>query len=244
MCLVLIALDANPDYPLVVAANRDESHQRSAQGLHWWSDRPEIAGGRDALAGGTWMAVRTDGRFAAVLNDARVVRPAGARSRGELVPEFLAAADPASAIEAIHAHAGAYSGFHFVGVDGGRGWCISSAPGEPQVLAPGVHGVDNDGLDSGGARLAYARDRFEFLLARGPTMQSLLALLADDADPGPGGGDRRPVFVRGDEFGTRCSTVLRLDADSHAELIERRFDAAGRCHDERRLEWALALAAG
>lgn len=244
MCLVLIALDAHPDYPLVVAANRDESHHRPAQGVHWWSDRPDLAGGRDALAGGTWMAVRADGRCGAVLNDARVARPAGAPSRGELVPEFLSAADPAAVIESIHARAGAYAGFHFVGVDGPQAWYIRPALPEPHVLTPGVHGLDNDGLDSGSPRLEYARVRFEELLRRGSATQSLLALLADGTDPGPGSGDRRPVFVRGDDFGTRCSTVLRIDVDGHAELVERRFDADGQCHDERRLEWALALAAG
>jgi uncharacterized protein with NRDE domain len=244
MCLVLIALDAHPDYRLIVAANRDESHQRPAQGLHWWSDRPDVAGGRDVLGGGTWMAARADGRCAAVLNDARVSPPPGAPSRGNLVPEFLDAADPGAAIEAIQARAGAYAGFHFVGVDGGRGWCVSRTPAEPRSLEPGLHGLDNDGLDSGGARLAHAQDRFASLLRHGPAAQSLLGLLADDSDPGPGGGDRRPVFVLGDEFGTRCSTVLRIDSEGHAELVERRFDAAGQCHDERRLEWALALAAG
>lgn len=244
MCLVLIALDAHPDYPLVVAANRDESHHRPAQGLHWWSDRPGVAGGRDALAGGTWMAVRADGRFGAVLNDARVPRPAGAASRGELVPEFLDAADAADAVESMHARAAAYAGFHFVAVDGGHGWCVSQALAEPRVLARGIHGLDNDGLDAASPRLEHARARFDEVLARGPATQSLLALLADGADPGPGSGDRRPVFVRGDDFGTRCSTVLRLDVDGHAELVERRFDAAGQCHDQRRLEWALAPAAG
>jgi uncharacterized protein with NRDE domain len=244
MCLVLIALDAHPDYPLIVAANRDESHQRPAQGLHWWSDRPDVAGGRDALAGGTWMAVRADGRCAAVLNDARIAAPPGAPSRGSLVPDFLGVADPRDTIEAIHARAGTYAGFHFLGVDGGRGWCVSQSLAEPRALEPGVHGVDNDGLDSGGARLEHARSRFASLLRHGPATQSLLGLLADDSEPGPGGGDRRPVFVRGDDFGTRCSTVFRIDIDGHAELVERRFDAAGQCHDERRLEWALALAAG
>ncbi len=244
MCLVLIALETQPDFPLIVAANRDESHHRSAQGLHWWSDRPDVAGGRDILAGGTWMAARTDGRCAAVLNDARISRPAGAPSRGELVPEFLGAADPAAAIAGIHARAAAYAGFHFVAVDGAWAWYIRPGLAEPHVLTPGVHGLDNDGLDSGGARLDHARARFEALLQRGPAVQSLLGLLADDTDPGPGSGDRRPVFVRGDDFGTRCSTVLRIDTEGRAELVERRFDATGQCHDERRLEWALALAAG
>ncbi len=244
MCLVLLALDAHPDFPMVVAANRDERHDRPAQALHWWSDRPDTAGGRDLDAGGTWMAVRADGRFAALLNDPRTGASAVAPSRGELVPAFLAAGDAAGAIAHIHARAGDYAGFHFLGGEPGRTWVAGRASKGPTALAAGIHGLDNDGLDSGGARLERARAGFREIVERGPAIAALLRLLGDDADPGPGPGDTRPVFIRGAQFGTRCSTVLLVDADGGAQLVERRFDARGTCQEERRLEWAFAVAAG
>lgn len=247
MCLVLLALDPTPGARVVLAANRDEHHDRAARELHWWPDRDGIAAGRDLLAGGTWLAVRRDGRFATVLNDARIAAPgAAAPSRGGLPPRFLDAGDPAAAASAIQDDAAAYAGFHFVGGDAtGRAWYCASDAGAPVALAPGIHGADNAGLDADDPRLRRARAGFERALAGDGAADpgALLAVLADDTDPGPGAGDSRPVFVRGADFGTRCSTVLCIAADGGIELVERRFDAAGAPAGETRLAWRHDAAA-
>ena len=54
MCLIAFALGQHPDYPLVVAANRDEFHQRPTAAMDWWPE-PNILAGRDLQAGGTWL---------------------------------------------------------------------------------------------------------------------------------------------------------------------------------------------
>ncbi|HEL3240997.1 TPA: NRDE family protein, partial [Stenotrophomonas maltophilia] len=36
-----------------------------------------------------------------------------------------------------------------------------------------------------------------------------------------------PAFIRGDDYGTRASTVLLIDADGHGEIHERRFGPQG-----------------
>ncbi|MEX1082244.1 MAG: NRDE family protein [Halofilum sp. (in: g-proteobacteria)] len=244
MCLVLLALDAHPDYPLIVAANRDERHGRPAQALHWWSEQPGIAGGRDLEAGGTWMAVRSDARFAALLNDPRFDAPPDAPSRGELVPAFLAAEDAAGTVARVHAHVGDYAGFHFLGGGPSEVWVAGRSADEPTALSAGVHGLDNHGLDSGGARLERALAGFRGSLERRVGVAALFRMLGDDEQPGPGPGDARPVFITGETYGTRGSTVLLVDSDGVVQLTERRFDASGACQEERRLEWASALATG
>ena len=65
MCLILLAWKAHPDYPLVVAANRDEFYARPAKPLHWWDDGQVLAG-KDLQAGGTWLGVGRTGRLAAL----------------------------------------------------------------------------------------------------------------------------------------------------------------------------------
>ena len=55
MCLIAFALAADPRYPLILVGNRDEFHDRPAQTRQWWNDAPDIAGGRDLQAGGTWQ---------------------------------------------------------------------------------------------------------------------------------------------------------------------------------------------
>ena len=68
MCLIVLAVGQHPDYPLVLAANRDEFHARPTAGAGWWEDRPDILGGRDLQAGGTWLALSRSGRLATVTN--------------------------------------------------------------------------------------------------------------------------------------------------------------------------------
>ena len=83
MCLVLVAWQQDDALPLIVAGNRDEFHARLTEPLHWWSDKPQILAGRDLEAGGTWLAVGRNGRFATVTNFRDADHPqARFRSRG------------------------------------------------------------------------------------------------------------------------------------------------------------------
>ena len=95
MCTIAILIDVVAGAPLVLAANRDELYARPARPPELLVGDPPIAGGVDALSGGTWLAVRGDGRFAAVTNQrALATAPPGLRSRGHAVRELAAAADP------------------------------------------------------------------------------------------------------------------------------------------------------
>ncbi len=244
MCLALLALEQVPGRPLILLANRDEWHQRPAEPLHWWPDRPDIAGGRDAVAGGSWLAVHRDGRFATVLNDARIPAPAGAPSRGGLVTACLESADQAAWLDALHARRDAYAGFHLLVGRPGCGWYCGSRSERPRPLTAGLHAVGNAGPDPGDPRLCRARSRLEAALAGDIDPEALLDVLADTAAPGPGAGDTRPVFVTGDEFGTRCSTLFMVADDGCAVLHERRFDAKGQGSGDTRRHWRITAIPG
>lgn len=237
MCLVLVAVDPLADVPIVVAANRDERHERPADALDWWSDRRGILAGRDRVAGGTWFGIGADGRFAALLNDHRVPPPARAPSRGELVPAFLETGRPGVWVHELVAERERYAGFHLlVGSVTGLQYC-ASATGEPIPLAPGLHTVDNSGVDVEDPRSAWARTRIGPMLDGANEPDAILERLGDCSFPGSGNGDQRPVFIRDPVFGTRCSTVLRIDASGHVTCRERRFDAAGAITGESTASW-------
>ena len=68
MCVLVVALREHADYDLVVAANRDEFHDRPTAHAAPWTDQPTLLAGRDLEAGGTWLGVDQHGRFAAVTN--------------------------------------------------------------------------------------------------------------------------------------------------------------------------------
>ena len=91
MCSVIILYRPGHDWPMLLAANRDEMHERPwvAPGRHW-PDRPEIVAGQDLLAGGSWLGINDFGVVAGILNRRDTLGPqAGKRSRGELVLDAL-----------------------------------------------------------------------------------------------------------------------------------------------------------
>ena len=99
MCLLVLAWQAHPRYRLVVAANRDEYHERAAAALAKWPPPAALIAGRDLRAQGTWLGVDRERRFGVVTNFRELQPPRlGAPSRGELIPRYLNA--PALAVSA------------------------------------------------------------------------------------------------------------------------------------------------
>lgn len=99
MCTVILLSRPGEAWPVLIAANRDERLDRDwdPPGA-WWPDHPDVVGGRDRSAGGSWMAVSRAGVLAAVLNRPGSLGPApGKRSRGELPLLALAGAPSAAA---------------------------------------------------------------------------------------------------------------------------------------------------
>jgi uncharacterized protein with NRDE domain len=242
MCLLVVAWFAHPRYRLLVAGNRDEFHDRSAAPLGWWTDMPGVLAGRDLQAGGTWLGVSRGGRFGVVTN----VRGAGAAgaaaaapSRGRLVPDYLAGdAAPGDFVARLSGAAAAYAGFNLLVADASTLHYASNAAGAPlRALAPGIHALGNDALDTPRPRLTRTRARFETLV-RAPEADSD-AFFAMLADAEPAGGEPatdlpEPLaralsapFVRHERYGTRCSTLLRIGHDGRIEIHERRWDATG-----------------
>ena len=253
MCLVVVALAAHPRYSLVIAANRDEHHARAALPAHW-GDRPPYAGvlaGRDLEAGGTWMGVRGDGRWALVTN-VREGRggDTAAPSRGELVPDVLNAT-PASALAALERKAANYNGFNLLVGDADSATWVSNRAAGAQSLARGIHGLSNARLDTPWPKLTRTRAAMHAWAARGDDdLAPLFAALADrtraaDADLPSTGVSLEwerllsAPFIVGDGYGTRCSTVLAVGRDGSARFVERSFDARGEATGEVAFDFAV-----
>jgi uncharacterized protein with NRDE domain len=235
MCLVLVAWRRHPDYPLVVAANRDEWRNRPSVPLHRWDDG--LMAGRDALAGGTWMAVRPDGAFAATTNYREPAREPGERSRGELPLRVLRAPTVADGVRAAAADGGSYGGFHVLAADREELWHLSNRGEAPTRLPPGFHGVSNGPRRTAWPKVRTGLAALEAVLARRePDVDALFALLADrtvppDAelpDTGVGLAWERTLgsrLIDAGPYGTRVSTVLLVGAE--VRLFERSWDAGG-----------------
>jgi uncharacterized protein with NRDE domain len=239
MCTLLFAWQVDAGAPLVVAANRDEFHARPTAPAQRWADAPVFAG-RDLLAGGTWLGVAPGGRFAALTNvrEPLVPAPLDARSRGELVAGFLRGAmPPADYLAGLDPDA--YPGFNLVVADARALWYLSNRAGPARALDPGVYGISNAGLDTPWPKVVRGRERLTALVAAGAAdTGALLGLLADRApaadaelpDTGVGSALERmlsPLCIVGPDYGTRCSTALRILRDGTVEFHERSLGPPG-----------------
>ena len=237
MCLIVVGWRVDPDFPLVVAANRDEFHARPTAVATFWADAPEVIAGRDLEAGGTWLGITRGGRFAAVTNVREPGAAKGLHSRGRLTQAFLegrqSAADHVGLIKM-----GDYSGFNLLVGDGQSLWYCSNRGTKPLELAPGVYGLSNHLLDSPWPKLLTARQRFSQALTHLPDREPLFGILADDEivpdselpDSGiPLDWERRlsAIFVRAEGYGTRASTVVVQAADGSINFEERSFGPGG-----------------
>ncbi len=242
MCLALIATQVRDDMPLVVAANRDEFYARPAAPAAFWLDAPGLLAGRDLSAGGTWLGVTRDGRFALLTNhrDPRAHRD-GAPSRGALVTEFLRGKGNAGDfLRMKEKEAAAYNGFHLVVGDVREILYFTNTDGRLRPLAPGVHGISNGPVDEPWPKVTQSTARLARLLESPspPAPEALLDLLSDrERSPDtelPSTGiplewERAlsSVFVVHGGYGTRCSTALLVSKEGLVRFVERSFDPAG-----------------
>ena len=251
MCLIALAWKAHPEFPLVVAANRDEWRARPTAPADWWESRPDLLAGRDLEAGGTWMGVTRGGRFCAVTNFRDPSDKRGtARSRGELVADFLSGqASPAAYCERLAARARDYNGFNLLAGAGDSLVYFGSREGEAREVDPGIHALSNHLLDEPWPKVRRAREAMRLALPDGD--EPLFARLSDPTPgrdeelPDTGVGlewERRlsPALITGEDYGTRASTVLRIAAGGEVRFEERTRNATGTVTDSRLFSFAIA----
>ncbi|MDP9084492.1 MAG: NRDE family protein, partial [Pseudomonadota bacterium] len=166
MCLVMVAWRAHPLYPCLIAANRDEFHARPAAPAQWWPDQPQILGGRDLTAGGTWLGITRGGRFAALTNYRGLdQRRADAPSRGMLVRSLLESTETTGeCLERLRGVNAAYNGFNVIFCDGQRLGIHESVRGAGRELGPGIYGLSNHLLDTPWPKVRNLKSRLEAAL--------------------------------------------------------------------------------
>lgn len=229
MCVAAVAWRAHPDWPLVVAGNRDEFHARASAPLAHWQDGSGVIAGRDLVGHGSWLGVTEAGRFVLVTNY-RVPEGAqpGRPSRGVLVADLLQNRMP-EPVETMNP-------FNLIEVAGGEARFLTNYPGtESRVLTPGIHGLSNGGFDLPWPKTrAVERAVADWLNAGeaglSPLLDALRVEWPDRRTARPEDGPEpcfAPVFIRDFIYGTRCSTVLALSHTGHGRIVERSFAPDG-----------------
>jgi uncharacterized protein with NRDE domain len=244
MCLVALAWRATPAYPLLLAANRDERHDRPTLAAHWWSDLPDVLGGRDLRANGSWLAVDRRGRLAAVTNFRDPTAQPARLSRGALVAAFLSQPGPPAEFAAgIEPLAHDYGPFNLL-LLGGDELRYASNRAPPASFAPGVRVLSNAALEDDWPKTRSARAALQTALTVESPETALFELLARRSNVPPPEGYRSAHFIEGPLYGTRSSTVITIDAGGRLNFVERTFDAETRLTGEVRESFLLPRSRG
>ncbi|MCH8499734.1 MAG: NRDE family protein [Marinobacter sp.] len=252
MCLILFALDQHPHFPLVVAANRDEFFARPTAPMHWWPDRPVLAG-KDLASGGTWLALASNGEVSAVTNVRQGGQDTSQRSRGELPLTALQGA--AGWRQQLLTNRDTYAGFNLIHLDTHQGWHLSNRDAHPgRHIHRGYYGVSNHLLQSPWPKLVRLRQQLRDLLAvtartgAAALHQQLLLALQDQTpapdhllpDTGVGLTMERWLsspFVLGAHYGTRASTVITVAHSGEITVTEQTWHPEGVAGQLQQFQW-------
>lgn len=258
MCLILFAWQSHPEYPLVVAANRDEFYARKTRPAAWWGQAVSLLAGRDEEAGGTWFGINRHGRFAMLTNvRAPAERNPHAPTRGSLVMAALQSDEPPPQWFAKQQpRANNFNGYNliigdvapFLSHGAAVTYGSNRLPDAPRMLTPGIYGLSNGFLDTPWPKVTKSVSRFATQIASRINTDAFFALMADrrlapDSElPSTGvplDWERAlsAVQIRAQSYGTRTTTVLTVRGDGLATFVERSFDTqrpelfADRCYE-------------
>jgi uncharacterized protein with NRDE domain len=263
MCLILIAWQTHSEFPLIVAANRDEFYARRTRPASWWGQAVSLLAGRDEEAGGTWLGINRRGRFAVVTNvRAPNERNPHATSRGLLVLSALQTSQSMREwFDECVSRAHSFNGFNLVVAEpvpvASRGpgsdmvYLSNRLDDGPRRLQPGIYGLSNAFLDTPWPKVTRAVTAFSCQIAQRVSTENLLRLMADREVAGelelPSTGVPRDweralsaIQIRANGYGTRATTILTVRRDGLVGFVERSFDAADPdVYSDRRYEFMI-----
>jgi len=249
MCLIVFNFTPDQSRHLLLAANRDEFHQRPTRPMFWWNWPDGPLAGRDELAGGTWLALDRSGRWAAVTNFRDAQATAGARSRGLLPLGFLRGdRSPEDYVWRVWRERGEFAPFNLLVGNRLELWYVSRH-GRPSAVEPGRHALSNGELDESWPKSRRAVRALEAFAgnASGSAVHGLLDLMDDRTvasdgelpDTGVGLEVERFLsspFIVGEDYGTRCTSVVSIGTE--LLVAERRYRADGRAEGELVYCWS------
>ena len=246
MCILFIANDQHPNYPLIIAANRDEFYNRPTKASGYWGDS-NILAGKDLEAGGTWMGITKSGHIAALTNyrDPKNNQD-DAPSRGALVSEYLLKPTP-NYSEYLYMNGRKYNGFNLLYGH----WQSLSVFGNTTLtseeIKQGFYGLSNADLNTPWPKLTTGiRQIADYCTSQDDIItDDLLDVLSDNTrapdDKLPNTGipfewekALSSIFINLEGYGTRSSTVLLIDKEQQVTWHERCFNAQAQTNAEHK----------
>lgn len=243
MCIAYLAIQAHPNWPLFIAANRDEFHARPTTAAAPWPDFPDLLAGIDNLAHGTWLGVTRQGRFALLTNYRDMAHEPKAASRGDLVASFLkGCAAPQDYAEQATREGKRYNGFNLIVGDTGQTYYAGNRHDTPGAvkLDAGRYVLSNHLLNTAWPKTQRLRTRLDEypLDTLTQTLNPIFEILKDQTPANDNALPRTGLslererllsspFIISPEYGTRCSTVIALHKSGRGFFSEITYDPQG-----------------
>lgn len=233
MCILAFAKNVHPDYPLILIGNRDEFYRRPTAEASWWENG--VLAGRDLEAGGTWLGMHSNGRFATLTNyrDIQGIK-SSVRSRGELPLDFLTSTkDLNEYAESVSAKADQYNGFNLLLWEKGKMLHFSNYENTINEVEDGFHALSNALLDSPWYKTDLLLAGFRSLIETQTLEHEAFFDLLMDQSKAP--NDRLPntglttamekelssICIRTPDYGTCSSTIIRINRQNEVSFHER-----------------------
>lgn len=255
MCIIFAAIKQHRDYPLIIAANRDEFYARPTEPSHFWPSPQGMLAGKDISAGGTWMGVTRNAHIAALTN---IRNPVAQRSdkisRGGLVVDYLRQ-QPLTArhLTTLEKTAERYNGFnllfgHYLNLA-----VFNSHTLQHEFLRPGVHALSNASLNTPWPKSLKGTDGLSRYIqqAKHINVEALFKLLRDSTtapdeqlpDTGVTAEWEKAlssVFIQTPEYGTRSSTLLFFDRYQQVNWYECTYSKHGTPVQTQHFSWKVS----
>ncbi|HQU05936.1 MAG: hypothetical protein B7Z65_00305 [Ferrovum sp. 21-44-67] len=254
MCLILVAWQQHPYFPLIILSNRDEFYQRPSQIPRFWADYQSVYGGRDLQAEGTWLGVNRFKRLAAVTNYRDPSRlKTDVKSRGQLTANFLCHSQPINEyLTDLTHHLDRFNDFNLLLYDHQELTCFESKSKTIHSLDPGIYGLSNHFLDTPWPKVTVGKEQLSHTLKTWAkdirTLEDLHddtqcltvlsdilsndAIYADSSLPSTGLSlelERRlsAAFIKSDDYGTRASSIVIGNQDGDFLFFEKQYGMNG-----------------
>lgn len=255
MCLIVLAIGQHPEFPVVLASNRDEFYERPSDPMHWWPDQPVLAG-RDRRSGGTWLAIQRDASLALVTNYRSGTAEAGKRSRGQIPLQLLQQGVSCDGVTDIFADRFFYSGYNLLASNGADWFYSGSEDRVPcRGLYRGFYGLSNQLLQSDWPKVHRSRQLLQQSLKKADAgADAVHGALIDALHDCTAAPDRllpetgislalerilSPIFIRGDDYGTRATTVITVNRHKKVQVSEQQYHPGGVAGELQRFCWQV-----
>lgn len=253
MCILFVAINQHHRYPLIIAANRDEFFKRPTVPSHFWGAQHQILSGIDQQAGGTWMGINHTGHIAALTNirDPNSINPL-AISRGQLLNHYLQTPTLSYELDLQQSRL-EYNGYNLLFGPWHNLKVYNNHLNQISSLNEGFFGLSNAALDSAWPKINKGLAQLKTYCLQENTQinnASLFELLCDSnqasdnelPDTGiPLEWERKlsSIFIKAEDYGTRSSTILKIDKKQRVSWSERTFNRTATCISEQNYQFNI-----